>query len=82
MNVSVTLITRIIKNDQAASYKMRKRQYLAPVRKRKRLDRAKVLRTRNHFSDEKIFTIEASVNNQNDRVYSKCSAVIDECLSW
>ena len=30
------------------------------------------------FSDEKLFTIEASVNNQNVRVHAKSSIVIDE----
>ena len=30
------------------------------------------------FSDE--FTIEATVNNQNDRVYAKSSAVVDESM--
>ena len=33
---------------------------------------------RNCFSDEKFFTIEVTVNNQNARVYTKTPAVIDE----
>ena len=32
------------------------------------------------LSDEKSFTVEAAVNNQNDIVYAKSSAVIDESV--
>ena len=32
------------------------------------------------FSDEKLFTIEASINNQNDRFYAKSSADIKDSV--
>ena len=67
-------------------YKMRKRQYYKPVQIQKILDRAKILRdlkagTEDRqivFYNQKRFTIEPSVKNQNDRVYEKYSAVINE----
>ena len=62
---------------------MRKRQYLTPAQKYKRFER----RTegwhgteRDRFSDEKLFTIEATVNNQNDKVYAKSLAGIDDSV--
>ena len=54
--------------------------------KKKKLDRAKIhLRDLKAstaereivLSDEKLLTIVASVNNLNDRVYAKSSAVVD-----
>lgn len=90
MNVSVTSMRTIVKNDlQLSPYKMRKRQYLTPAQKHKRLERAKLLlgelkagtaEREIVFSDEKLFTIEATVNNQNDRVYAKSSADIDDSV--
>ena len=68
---------------------MRKRQYPHPSKSKKRLDKAKILvrdlkagtaEREFFFADENLFTIEASVNNQNERVYAKPSAVIDESV--
>ena len=82
-NVSVTSIRRRIKNDLKLILKMRKRQYLTPLQKQKTLHRAKVfhrdLKTET-VELEIEFTIEASVNNQNYRLYGKSSAVIDEFI--
>ena len=86
MNVSVTSMRRVIKNYlMLLPYKMWMRQNL----KEKRLDRAKIF-LRNWkagttkreivFSDEKLFTIETSVKNQNDRVYLNSLAFIHESV--
>ena len=67
---------------------MRKRQYLTPAQK---LERTKLLLRELKagaaereivffFSDEKLFTIEATVNNQKVRVYAKPSADVDDSV--
>ena len=90
MNVSVTLMRTIVTKDlQLFPYKKRKRQFLTPLQKHKRLERAQLLlrelkvgTTEQEiiFSDEKLFTIEAQINNQNDRVYAKSSADIEHSM--
>ena len=77
MNVNMTSIRSIIKNDlKLLPYKIRKREYVTPVQKQKSLGRAKILlkglkacttQCEIVFSDELLFTIEASFENQNDR---------------
>ena len=78
MNVSVTSMRTIMtKVLQLFPYKKRKRQFLTPLQKHKRLERAQLLLRELKagtaeqeiiFLDEKLFTIEAQINNQNDRV--------------
>ena len=71
---------------------MRKRQYLTLAQKLRRLERGSESKVfswkteglqsteRDRFSDEKFSTVEATFNNQNDRVYEKSSADIDNSL--
>ena len=69
---------------------MRKRQYLIPVQKQRRLDTSTILirnlkagtaeRVIDFCSDKILFTIEACVNNENKRMYAKYSTVIDESV--
>lgn len=90
MNVSNTSMRTIVRKDLRLSpYKMRKRQFLTPLQKQKRLERAQILLRELKtdtaaqeiiFSDEKLFTIEAQFNNQNDRVYAKSSADIKDSV--
>ncbi|XP_076042036.1 uncharacterized protein LOC143025940 [Oratosquilla oratoria] len=90
MNVSNTLMRTIVRKDLRLSpYKMRKRQFLTPLQKQKILERAQILLRELKtdtaaqeiiFSDEKLFTIEAQFNNQNDRVYAKSSADIKDSV--
>jgi len=70
------------------SYKYHEVQLLTPDQKRKRLDRCRTLRQRfangAHlailFSDEKIFTIEQTLNRQNDRILAGQSADIPRVI--
>ena len=89
MNLNVTLTRRIIKNDiKLLLYNMRKQQYVTPVQKQKILDIANILLRDLKVGTAKqeivffkqLFTIEASVKHQNDRVYAKFSAIIDESV--
>ena len=91
MSVSVASIGTNFKNNlQLSPYKMRKRQYLTPAQKHKRLETKNILLEElksgtaepeiDYFSDEQLFTIEAIVNNQNDRVYAKSLADIDNSV--
>ncbi|XP_076044989.1 uncharacterized protein LOC143027560 [Oratosquilla oratoria] len=90
MNVSNTSMRTIVRKDLRLSpYKMRKRQFLTPLQKQKRLERAQILLRELKtdtaaqeiiFSDEKLFTIEAQFNNQNDRVYAKSLADIKDSV--
>ena len=67
-------------------YKLQKCQILSEATKRKRVQTAKGLLKRHKdsmlknlvFSDEKIFTVEAAFNHQNDRVLSKSLLAISE----
>lgn len=71
---------RLCRNDLGVyPYKLQKCQLLSEATKQKRLDRSKKLLKRHNdgtldniiFSDEKLFTVEAAFNHQNDRVLSK-----------
>ena len=87
INMRVTSMRRIIKNYlKLLSYKMRKRQHLTPFEKQKRLDGANIFleiwrlaresKKEIVYFNDKLITIEASVNNQNDAK----SSVIDESV--
>ena len=79
-----------VKNDlQMSPYKMRKRQYLIPAQKHKRLERERFLygtgvelktdtaQREIVFYNRKLFTIEATVNNHS---YAKFSEDIDDSV--
>lgn len=74
---------RIIKNDlKLSSFKRVKMQLLSKATKKKRLERALILlkevNADTHclilFTDEKIFTVQATQNSQNHRVLAKTKA--------
>ena len=77
----------IVKNDLSLlSLKMQTRHQLADLQKEKRLARAKILLNKFKddsgtdeiiFTDEKLFTVEAKFNRQNNRVLAKSSADIE-----
>ena len=78
-NVS-PLTMRRLKNDlQLKAYKITKRQLLSAATKKKRFERAKLLLNRLLddtqptilWTDEKLFTIQAIHNPQNDRIWTK-----------
>ena len=65
------------------------RQYLTHAQNHKILERTKLIlrelkdgttEQKIEFSDEKLFIIEATVNNQNARVYAKSLADIDDSV--
>ena len=69
---------RILKDDlQSYPYKFTKRHLLSEATKKKRLDRAKVLvqklvdgtQPQVLWTDEKLFTVQAVHNHQNDRIW-------------
>ena len=69
---------RILKDDlQSYPYKFTKRHLLSEATKKKRLDRAKVLvkklvdgtQLQVLWTDEKLFTVQAVNNHQNDRIW-------------
>ena len=71
---------RLLKNDlQLKAYKITKRQLLSAATKKNRLKRAKLLLNRLLddtqptilWTDEKLFTIQAIHNPQNDRIWMK-----------
>ena len=88
MKVSEKTIRNIVKKDlKMLSLKMITRQHLTELQKEKRLARAKILLQKLKagtdtseilFSDEKLFTVEAICNRQNDRVLAKSSADIPD----
>ena len=88
MNVSEKTIRNIVKTDlKMLSFKMQTRQHLTDLQKEKRLAWAKILLNKLKtgtdmskiiFSDEKLFTVEAIYNQQNDRVLAKSSADIPD----
>lgn len=80
LNSSRSMIRRIMIEDLVLyPYQRRKVLKLTEAKKKKRLNRSKVLLERfvgeNFenlvFSDEKLFTIEEASNNRNDRIYAK-----------
>ena len=77
-SVSVSSMQRIFKDDlQSYPYKFTKRHLLSEATKKKRLDRAKVLvkklvdgtQPQVLWTDEKLFTVQAVHNHQNDRIW-------------
>ena len=81
MNISHESVRTIVDQDLKMSpYKIRTRQLLTDLQKRKRKERAKILLNRLKggtekgeivFSDEKLFSVEAKFNTQNDRILGK-----------
>lgn len=89
-NVGQSSISRLVREDlKMRSYRLRKRHLLSEASKAKRLTRCKLFlkRMRNGtmpnpiFSDEKIFTIEASYHPQNDRVIAQDLSSLDPAVS-
>ena len=88
MNMDPKSMRTIVKSDLKLSpLKLKKRQQLTVLQKRKKEERGRLLlnfiksgtQTGNIvFSDEKMFTVEAQFNSQNDRVLAKSSANIPE----
>lgn len=77
--MSSRTMRRLVTGDlQMRPFKLQSRQLLGAATKAKRLARAKLLRGKLRegtlrnivFSDEKLFTVQASFNQQNDRVLS------------
>ena len=77
-SVSMSSMQRILKDDlQSYPYKFTKRHLLSEATKKKRLDRAKVLvkklvdgtQPQVLWTDEKLFTVQAVHNHQNDRIW-------------
>jgi transposase len=72
-----TMLTTLKTRLHVRSFKKHKYHGITAAQKKKRLDRARALRSRLArgelpniiFSDEKIFTLEQAVNTQNDRVW-------------
>lgn len=74
--ISATSVRRIAKNELGfKAYKLQKAQFLTEQNKLVRVQRCRGLLQRHAgpeilFSDEKIFTIEAAHNHQNDRIWT------------
>ena len=86
-STSVVSMHRVCKKDLGTySYKLQKFQMLSEVTKQKIVQRAKGLLKRQKditlknliFSNEKIFTVKAAFNHENDRVLSKSLLAIPE----
>ena len=87
MNMSEKTMRNIVKNDLGLlSLKMQTRHQLTDLQKEKRLVKAKNLLNKFKddtgtdeivFTDEKLFTVEAKFNRQNNRVLAKSSADIE-----
>ena len=82
MNISrLKSVRTVVEQDLKMSpYKIRTRQLLTDLQKRKRKERAKILLNRLKggtekgeivFSHEKLFSVEAKFNTQNDRILGK-----------
>ena len=81
MNISHESVRTIVEQDlKMFPYKLRTRQLLTDLQKQKRKERAKILLNRLKggmekgeivFSDEKLFSVEAKFNTQNDRILGK-----------
>jgi DDE superfamily endonuclease len=75
--ISRTAVINIAKNEfNLRPYKLQKAQLLTERMMATRLERSRALLTRTAgqevlFTDEKIFTVEASHNHQNDRIWSQ-----------
>ena len=81
MNIGHESVRTIVEQDLKMSpYKIRTRQLLTDLQKQKRKERAKILlnclkggteKGEIVFSDEKLFSVEAKFNTQNDRILGK-----------
>ena len=90
MNISPKTMRTIIKTDlKLLPFKLKKLHQLTDLQKKKKADRAQVLlnfmkdgmqKKDIMFSDEKLFTVEAKFNPQNDRVLAKKHDNIPEYL--
>ena len=79
MNVSV--VSTRTNNLQLSPYKIKKRQCIIPAQKHKKLEKVKIHirelkagtadREIIFFSDEKLFTAGATVNNQIDKLFKQ-----------
>jgi len=85
--ISGTSVRRIVKNDLGLKpYKIQRAQLLTDENKKVRVQRCRQLLTRAAgqdilFTDEKIFTIEAFHNHQNDRLWAKDSPLSDHIVT-
>ena len=79
VGISVTSVNRIVNNDlQLKCYKKRRAHQLSDANKKARLDRCRKLLRKYPvamvnfiwFTDEKLVTVAAPSNTQNDRVYA------------
>uniref|UniRef100_A0A3P8VM51 Uncharacterized protein n=1 Tax=Cynoglossus semilaevis TaxID=244447 RepID=A0A3P8VM51_CYNSE len=79
VNISKPSLRRIVKQDlRLKALKMQHRQLISATSKKKQLDRGQMMLQEIQsaankvlvWSDEKIFTVQAVVNSQNDRVYA------------
>ena len=92
MNISHESVRTIVEQDLKMSpYKIRTRQLLTDLQKRKRKERAKILLNRLKggtekgeivFSDEKLFSVEAKFNTQNDRILGKSPKDLSDHLRF
>uniref|UniRef100_A0A3P8TI71 Paired domain-containing protein n=1 Tax=Amphiprion percula TaxID=161767 RepID=A0A3P8TI71_AMPPE len=87
VNISRTSLRRIVKQDLGLkALKMQHRQLISAASKKKRLDRGKMMLQEIQsatdkvmvWSDEKMFTVQAVVNSQNDRVYAHSAQHLPE----
>ena len=76
---------RLCRNDLGMyPFKLKKCQLLSEATRKKRLDRSKILLKRSRdgtlsniiFSNEKLFTVEAAFNHQNDRILAQSAEAI------
>uniref|UniRef100_A0A914KM83 Transposase n=1 Tax=Meloidogyne incognita TaxID=6306 RepID=A0A914KM83_MELIC len=85
--ISATTVRRIAKNELGLKpYKLQKAQLLTEKTKKVRLERCKLLLQWHAcpdilFTDEKIFTIEAVHNHQNDRIWTTESPLSDKLIT-
>jgi transposase len=80
-NMGATTMRELVHEDlKMSSFRLEQKQFLSDLQKKKRLDRCKVLLNELKqgmdigeivFSDEKLFTVEASFNKKNDLVIGK-----------
>lgn len=90
MDVSEKNMRNVVKTDLKLSpLKMQTCQHLTDIQKEKRLTRAKILLNKLKdgtdtdeviFSDEKLFTVEAICNRQNDRILAKSTGDIPDSV--
>ena len=90
MNMSEKTMTNIVKTDlKLPPFKMQTFQHCTDLQKEKRLAQVKFLLNKLKagmntdeiiFSDEKLFTVKAICNQQNDQVQAKSSAVIPDFI--